>query len=124
MFKIMVLVRRKPGLSREEFRTKFEESHVPLVDIMSSEKNIAPLVEYRRNYLVEGAPENTMEPDEFGFDAIMEVTYENEEHFRTVHDLPNVDPEFGRMIAEDAELLFAEDGFRYLVVNEVGGPNE
>jgi hypothetical protein len=32
VFKIIILVKRKPGLTREEFRDLFEKHHIELVD--------------------------------------------------------------------------------------------
>ena len=49
--KIMWLLKRKPGLTAEQFREHYERSHVPM-----AQKHIGHLLlEYRRNYKVETA---------------------------------------------------------------------
>ena len=80
--KIIVMVKRKPGLSRDEFRHGYETSHsriaVRLFGHLWSE--------YRRNYLLEGysfgVPGVTQGPDEIGFDAVSEYVLHDEVAFQ------------------------------------------
>lgn len=67
--KLLILLKRKPGLSTEEFRAYYEEEHVPLVM-----PYMAGLVVYRRYYLdpVEGAQEQE-------FDVVTELCFADRE---------------------------------------------
>ena len=51
MFKCIALLRRKPGLSREDFIDYYERQHAPLI------RRLLPgIIDYRRNYVeLEGA---------------------------------------------------------------------
>lgn len=48
MIKIMLLVNRKAGISREEFRSHYEEVHAPLAS-----RHLRHLVRYVRNYVTD-----------------------------------------------------------------------
>ncbi len=48
MIKIMLLVNRKSGISREEFRRHYEEVHAPLAS-----SHLRHLVRYVRNYVTD-----------------------------------------------------------------------
>jgi uncharacterized protein (TIGR02118 family) len=76
MIKSITLIKRKPGLSREEFIKYYEEVHVPL-----SLKHFPTFRRYVRNYVV--APFGTEEPD---FDCIMEVWFDDAEGAQAVSD--------------------------------------
>jgi hypothetical protein len=82
MTKIVVLIRRREGLSRGEFRDYYEQQHVPL-----ALRFIRPyLLDYRRTYLADeagyadmvaddGEPERT---DSFGYDCVTEMWFRDE----------------------------------------------
>lgn len=74
MFKVMMLVRRKPGLTHEEFRRHYESTHVPL-----ALGTIPQIRGYVRNYI---RPEQDfVQPDDdqqnSGYDCITEFWYED-----------------------------------------------
>ena len=103
--KMMVLVKRKSGLTVEEFRDGYEGSHsriaVELFGHLWSE--------YRRNYLQAGhsfaqGPRSgdTGSPDEFGYDAISEFILRDEA----------ARAEMGRISAENYDRL-REDEARW-----------
>jgi uncharacterized protein (TIGR02118 family) len=66
--KFMVLMKRKPGLSREEFKKYYEEVHAP-----AALKRF-PIKKYVRNYVV--VPPGAPDP---GFDCVTEFWYDNME---------------------------------------------
>jgi len=68
MIKGMSLIKRKPGLSREEFSKHYEEVHVPLA------LRHFPFKRYVRNYVI--TPPGVEEPD---FDCITEVWFDTME---------------------------------------------
>ena len=72
MFKFMVLMKRKAGLSREEFKSYYEDVHAP-----AALKRF-PIRKYVRNYLV--MPPGSPEPD---FDCITEFWYDTMEDAMT-----------------------------------------
>lgn len=76
MFKVLWLLKRKQGITHEEFREHFEREHAPL-----AMKHIGHLfVEYRRNYIdqtmgrsgVDEQGESIYGPIEWGWDMISE----------------------------------------------------
>jgi uncharacterized protein (TIGR02118 family) len=75
---MIMLIKRKPGMTMEEFKAYYESRHVKLAQEMA--KGSSPSRLYFRNYLapVPGAHEGEEPP----FDCVTEVCYENEEHFR------------------------------------------
>lgn len=79
-FKMILLVRRKAGLTSEEFREGYENSHSRIGVRLYGHL----WTEYRRNYLKPGANFNQTRaggssgPDEIGFDAVSEFIVRDE----------------------------------------------
>jgi uncharacterized protein (TIGR02118 family) len=69
MIKVFGYLKRKPGLSAQEFADYYEDTHVPLV----LSKAHMPLV-YKRNYIRRGDAIN-IEGDEIGFDCMTELVF-------------------------------------------------
>jgi uncharacterized protein (TIGR02118 family) len=69
MIKVFGYLKRKPGLSPQEFADYYESNHVPLV----LSKAPAPLV-YKRNYIQRGDSFN-IEGEEIGFDCMTELVF-------------------------------------------------
>lgn len=69
MVKIFGYLRRKPGLTPQEFADYYEHNHVPLV----LSKAFMPTV-YKRNYIQRGDAFN-IEGDEIGFDCMSELVF-------------------------------------------------
>jgi uncharacterized protein (TIGR02118 family) len=69
MIKVFGYLKRRPGLSPQEFAAYYEDSHVPLV----LSKAHMPLV-YKRNYIQRGDAFN-IEGDEIGFDCMTELVF-------------------------------------------------
>lgn len=67
MIKVFGYLKRKPGLSAQEFADYYEQNHVPLV----LSKAFMPLV-YKRNYIQRGDAFN-IEGDEMSFDCMTEL---------------------------------------------------
>lgn len=100
MFKVIWALKRKPGLSAEEFRRHFETSHARL-----AEKHFGHLmVEYRRNYVsAVGGPGVPADGSagSFGFDCLSEWTMASEAVYREIQEILAI-PEVGRTIGEDS----------------------
>jgi uncharacterized protein (TIGR02118 family) len=69
MIKVFGYLKRKPGLSPQEFADYYEHNHVPLV----LSKAFVPMV-YKRNYIQRGDAFN-IEGDEIGFDCMTELAF-------------------------------------------------
>ncbi len=69
MIKVFGYLKRKPGLSAEEFADYYESNHVPLV----LSKAFTPTV-HKRNYIQRGDAFN-IEGDEIGFDCMTELVF-------------------------------------------------
>jgi uncharacterized protein (TIGR02118 family) len=76
MYKVVALIKRKPGLSRAEFMDYYERSHAPL-----ARKCFPQIVHYRRNFIDLNdaiiAP-GASEPD---FDSVTQIGYRDHEAY-------------------------------------------
>ena len=80
MVKEMVLLKKKEGVSREEFLRKYEEELVPLI------LKLCPSIKkYARNYV--RTPLTAPDPNALPFDCITEVWYEDMEAFKAFAQL-------------------------------------
>ena len=96
MFKVVVLVTRKEGMSRADFVRHYETVHVPLV-----RSSFPQLIEYRRNYVdMEGA---ILSPDAAlpNCDSITEMWFENRAGYDQMV-AGNDHPVIGPALADDA----------------------
>ena len=109
MIKAVVLLKRNPSLSPEQFRKHYEEVHAPLA------KRLFPFItKYVRNY-VTTAPFSSA-GNEPKFDCITEEWFDNMEAFQTMMDI--YASETGRPIREDEKGLFDMTRLQYLFVEE------
>ena len=91
--KKIVMVKRKQGLSPEEFRDGYENSHSRIAVRLFGHL----WTEYRRNYLTTGYnfDQNNGGPEEIGFDAVSEFILPDEAAYA----------EMGRISAENHEMI-------------------
>lgn len=110
MVKTIALLKRKSGLSTEEFRKHYEEVHVPLA------KRTFPFMrKYVRRYVTK-APFSPSGEEPL-FDCITEEWFDDMEAFRIMLDIYQT--ETGRPIREDEKELFDMTKLQYLFVEEV-----
>ncbi len=115
MFKVIVLIEKKPGMSREDFIRHYETVHVPLVLSL-----VPTLVEYRRNYLDPAdmiVMPGAAAPD---FDGITEMWFHDRAGYEAMGAL-NADPVKGAALADDAGMFMDAAKTRMFVVGEHGG---
>lgn len=94
MVKLVALIKRKPGLSREEFVRHYEEVHAPL-----ALKYLPGLKRYVRNYVIRGL--GGREPD---FDCITEFWFESwEDVSRVAQVLGDYHTQIGQIFLADEE---------------------
>lgn len=94
MIKIMLLVNRKPGVSREEFRRHYESTHAPL-----AASHLKHLVRYVRNYVT-----GQFRTD-FDCDVVTEFWFDYPGTWREARQA---------LLPQDMLDLFAEDEARFM----------
>jgi uncharacterized protein (TIGR02118 family) len=110
MIKTISFLKRKPGISREEFRKHYEEVHAPL-----AVKYLTGLKRDVRNHVLPtpGQPE----PD---FDCITEFWYEDMEAVQRVQEFLQTDE--AKIINDDQDLFIDGSQIRYVSVEECESP--
>jgi len=109
MFKVMLLAKRKPGLTPEQYRRRYEQGHAPLgVTTVGT-----PLRRYVRNYVAH--PEDTPEVD---FDSVTEFWYSNRESYFAWKERYRSGPE-GEILAADELEFMDRSTMRVVYVDEV-----
>jgi 3-phenylpropionate/cinnamic acid dioxygenase small subunit len=106
--KVIALLRKKPGISRDAFIAYYETHHAPLILRL-----LPNIEEYRRNY-VDRASAFTSAID---FDSLTEMRFAS----RPAYDAflaAAADPRTAALIAEDEENLFDRSATRMFVVEE------
>ena len=119
MFKVMVMLRRRSGISREELRQQYENRHVPLTNKLSAEGTSPKAVEYRRNYFLFGDAASTLKESEMHFDMLIEATFASRAEYLLTKVAHGGDPELTRFVREDFEQYVDLTSIRYVVVDEV-----
>jgi len=112
MLKVVVLLKRKPGMSREDFVRYYESRHAVLATEL-----VPGLLEYRRTYVSGDHPAFGAAPDSPEFDVITTLVFADlaayEHAFHTLQR-----PEIARRIAEDEEQLFDRRCIRSYLAEE------
>jgi uncharacterized protein (TIGR02118 family) len=107
MIKVMLFVKRKAGLTAEEFRARYESGHVPLAIA-----ELKHLRRYHRNYVkhTPGMPE----PD---FDVLTEFWFDDSAGWKATAAYA-LDPVTGRKLAEDEAEFMDRSTMRFVMVHE------
>ncbi|WP_340315461.1 EthD domain-containing protein [Rhizorhabdus argentea] len=110
--KVMCLLRRKPGLSLEEFIEYYENKHVPLI------LRILPYqADYRRNYVQPGSEIATMDGRPADYDVITEASFATQEDFDKFC-VEAAKPQIREIIVADEAKFIDRDNLRFFVVDE------
>ena len=107
MIKVFGYLKRKPGLSPQEFAAYYEHNHVSLV----LSKAFMPMV-YKRNYIQRGDAFN-IEGEEIGFDCMTELVFADQDELS-----PWMASLGGDEIARDEENFIDRAATRAYVVDE------
>ena len=112
MFKSLTFLKRRPGMTLEEFRQYYEERHAPLgVAVMPQARR------YFRRYVAPIAYPTTGDASEPEFDVVTEVWCDDRESYDAL--LAHISkPEIMDLIVEDEEKLFDRSKTRLLYVEE------
>jgi len=109
MIKAIALIKRKPGLSREEFVKHYEEVHAVL-----ARKHFPTLKRYVRNHVTTVvAPPGDEEPP---FDCITEECFDDMEGLQAVFDFWM--SEAGKVIRDDEDSFMDTSKLVFLLVEE------
>jgi uncharacterized protein (TIGR02118 family) len=106
MIKVMALIKRKPGISHEEFVQHYEEVHAPL-----AVKHLTTISRYVRNHIVTmpGTPE-------IDYDCITEFWYEDMEAAQASYEFLN--SAAGKVIHDDEDTFMDTAKVVALLVDE------
>lgn len=77
VYKILLFLKRRPGMSVEDFRNYYENHHVPL-----SLKYASGMMRYVRRYLEPHPRPETGDGSDVGYDVITELWFDDEKVFR------------------------------------------
>lgn len=119
--KAIVLLKRRSGMSHEQFRQYYETSHVEL-----AHKYLGHLfLDYRRNYpeMIDTDAEGNPLPAfaQSPYDAITEIRYKDREAFLESQRIMS-DPEIGKLFAEDEKHFMDGPAFRIFTCDVVISP--
>ncbi len=113
MFKVIGLLKRKPGMSVEAFREYYETHHRVI-----GEKYLKHhAVKYLRRYLTPFADPLTGNQADQPCDVVMEIWYRDREAFDAAV-ATFVQPDVAAEIADDEEKLFDRNNNRFFFVDE------
>ena len=114
MLKVIALLTRKRGMSRNDFIMHYESMHVPLV-----RKLFPQILDYRRNYVeLSGAiiAPDAAPPD---FDSITEIWFRNRDAYDAML-AARAKPSIGGQIDREEENFLDRTKTRFFIVEEHG----
>lgn len=114
MYKLIALLKRRPGMTLEEFRDYYETTHSKFADALKGGK----AVRYVRRYFTPlPHPVTGLLEQEPEFDAMNEMWFEDEAQFLRAMELFN-EPSLGNAIRDDEPNLFDVARIRHFIVDE------
>ncbi len=112
MFKVMILIKRKPGMSKKDFIAYYENNHAPL-----GSSKVPNMKRYVRHFLHPYGNDVYGADAEPSYDVVTELWFDDESDFqRGMAYL--TEPETARIIGEDEEQLFDKSSIRFFVVED------
>lgn len=121
MFKFVTLIKKKEGITRDEFIEYYEKKHIPF--LLETFPEFQKAVLYRRNYLrfgdaVSEEPDRSGDFGYAGFDVVNEVMFPKREDAIALMDASYKNAETYRKVLEDED-QFVERGHVKMYVVDV-----
>jgi hypothetical protein len=121
MIKQVVFLKRRPGLTMEQFMDYYENQHSQLSKKMGAKPALPNAQRYVRRYITPEKNPLTGEVIHPGYDCIMEIWWNTREDFEVaMKGLSN--PEFLQTRLEDERKLFATNSNPVCTVEEFDSP--
>jgi uncharacterized protein (TIGR02118 family) len=112
MFKVMILIKRKPGMSTEDFIAYYEGIHAPL-----GSSKVPNMKRYFRHFLRPYGNDVYTADAEPPYDVATEIWFDDAADFeRGMAYL--TEPETARIIGEDEKNLFDKSSIRFHVIED------
>lgn len=111
-FKILLFLKRRPGMTMEEFRDYYENIHARL-----AEKYANGLSRYMRRYLQPMPDPVTGKTEELPFDVVTELWFEEEGIFRSTVEYMSISS-MPEEVVEDEKKLFDRTKIKFATVIE------
>lgn len=107
MYKVMLFVKRKPGLTREQFRDRYESGHAPLAI-----QHLQYLRRYVRNFII---PVKGWEDPEF--DCVTEFWFDDEHGWKETSK-SYVNSDIGKILIADEDEFMDRSTMRMVIADE------
>lgn len=115
-FKSIALLKRKAGLTREQFIDYYENNHAPLI------VRLTPGIKaYHRNFVDWNGAFEAADGSEIDFDSVTEIWFESREAYDAAMEVWT-QPDVAQAIADDEENVFDRSKTRMFVVDETKSP--
>lgn len=110
--KVIAMLRKREGISREDFIRYYDENHAPLILSL-----LPGIVEYRRNFTVFDNAYVNEGAAPFDFDVLTEIRFRDRAAYDAAMTVA-ADPAVAQRIADDEENFLDRSGTRMFVVEE------
>lgn len=112
MFKVMVMIKRKPGMSMEDFIAYYENQHAPL-----GASKVPNLKRYVRHFIRPYGNDVYSADNESSYDVLTEIWFDDKADFeRGMAYL--TEPETAAIIGADEENLFDKSSIRFMLMED------
>ncbi|MFT4584847.1 MAG: hypothetical protein ACI915_004041 [Gammaproteobacteria bacterium] len=112
MFKVMVMIKRKPGMKMEDFIAYYENNHAPL-----GASKVPNLKRYVRHFIRPYGNEIYSADSESSYDVLTEIWFDDKADFeRGMAYL--TEPETAAIIGADEENLFDKSSIRFMLMED------
>jgi hypothetical protein len=112
MYKVMILIKRRPGMSMKEFIDYYESHHAVL-----GASTLPMMTSYVRHYLSPVGSHVRDADEELPYDIVTEITFEDERGFQEAMATLAV-PETAAKIIADEERLFDRSTITFMQVED------
>ncbi len=112
VYKVLIFLKRRPGLSVADFRAYYEGHHAPLC-----RQYAVGVKRYMRRYIDPLPLPDTGEPPELEFDVVTELWFENKAIYDAIIDIASRGA-FPEDVIEDEKRVFDRSKIRFARVAE------